>query len=239
MNKDQVKMQKEKNVIKDVIIVLFLIFSNYTFSQKETLNGKYSQLASLQEHYNYYVFDKNGEFRYHTGASLGDDYFGRGIYRFTDKHLILNYNKTDPIKIGHHLLKTWTNNKDSIDVYFKFFDFNNIPIPFVNVLYKVNLPNNVYTYKGVVADKDGIAKLNLSKENKEFHLIISNVGYIEYRLIVDKNYNYDISVFLQKQGNGLPILNQIDTLEIVKWKSKHFTVKNKNGSETTWRKIED
>lgn len=239
MNRNPVKMQKEKNAIKDIVLVLFLISSNYIFSQKEKLNGKYSQLESLQEHYNYFVFDQNGEFRYHVGASLGDDCFGYGTYQFINHQLILNYNKTKPIKIGHHVSEIWTNNRDSINVHFKFFDFNNMPVPYVNVMYKVNLPKDTYTYKGVVADKEGIAKLNLSKENKEFQLIISNVGYNEYRFIVDKNYNYNISVFLQKQGNGLSILNQIDTLEIVKKKPKYFIVKNKNGSMTTWRKLED
>lgn len=232
-------MQKEQNVIKNIILFLILVISNHLYSQSEKFNGRYSNLGSLQEHYNYYVFDENGEFRYRTGASLGDDYFGSGTYEFIDHRLILNYNKTEPIKTGHHLSEIWINNKDSIDVHFKFFDFNNTPISFVNVMYTVSLPNSTYTYNGVVADKQGVAKLNLVKENKEFQLIISNVGYNEYRLIVDKTYNYDISVFLQEQGNGLPILNQIDTLEVVKRRPKYFTVRNKNGSETTWRKIKD
>lgn len=232
-------MQKEKNVIKNSIFFLLLIISNYLFSQSEKINGRYSSIASLQEHYNYYVFDKNREFRYHVGACLGDDYFGFGDYWIVNNQLILNYNKTESIKTGYHLSKIWINNKDSIDVHFKFFDFNNNPIPFVNVMYKISLPDNTYTYNGVVADKQGITKLNLVKENKEFQLIISNVGYNEYRLIVDKTHNYDISVFLQEQGNGLPILNQIDTLEIVKRKPKYFTVKKKDGGIATWRKLED
>lgn len=230
-------MQKEQSVIKNIILCILLIISHHTYSQKERLNGKYSNLASLQEYYNFYVFDENGEFEYHTGASLGDDYFGEGTYKFLDNLLILNYNKTEPLKTGRHVSKIWTNNSKTIDIHFRFFDFNNSSIPFANVIYKDSLSKN--GYNGIVANKEGIAKLNLRKENKESHLVISNLGFTQYKFIVDKNYNYNISVYLQKEGDGLPIRDQIDTLEIVKRKPKYFNVKNRNGSVTTWRKIEE
>ena len=237
MDKSIIQFQKLKSVIKNIILGILLIISHHTYSQKERLNGKYSNLASLQEYYNFYVFDENGEFEYHTGASLGDDYFGKGTYKFMDNLLILNYDKTEPLKTGRHVSKIWTNNSKTIDIHFRFFDFNNSSIPFVNVIYKDSLSKN--GYNGIIANKDGIAQLTLTRENKDFHFALSNLGFSQYEFTLDKKYNYDISVYLQKEGNGLPIRNQVDTIAIEKRGAKYFTVKNNEGKVFTWRKIED
>lgn len=237
MNKDPIEMQKGKNAIKNIVLVLILTIAYQAFSQIEKLNGTYSNLASLQEHYNYYVFDHNGKFDFHTGASLGDDYFGKGTYKTIENLLILDHNKTEPIEIAHHVSKIWINNLSTIDIHFRFFDFNSTPLPFVNVIYKDSLSKN--GYNGIVANKAGEAELTLTKENKELNLVISNLGHSQYKFTLDKKYNYDISVYLQKEGVGLPIRNQIDTLEIIEHKPKYFIVKNKDGSIITWRKRED
>ncbi len=236
MNKKEIQRQKALNVTRIILILINLFILNKVQSQ-EKLKGRYSCLAPLQEHYNFYFFDKNGQFEYRRGASLGDDYYGKGEYEFNNKQLILNYNKTEPLKIGHHVSKIWTNNRDSINVHFNFFDFDSNPVPYVNVIYKDSLSK--YGYSGVVANEKGIASLNLKRDRTNLQLNISYVGYRQYEFSIDKNYNYDISVFLQKDGDGLPILNQIDTLVIDKKRPKYFVVKSKNGSLTTWKKLDE
>ena len=230
-------MQKGKNVIKHIVLVLILTIVNRAFSQMIKLEGTYSNLASLQEHYNFYVFDNNGKFDFHSGASLGDDQFGKGTYRIIENLLILNYNKTEPIEVAHHVSKMWINNLKTIDIHLRFFDFNSTPLPFVNVIYKDSLSQN--GYNGIVANKEGEAELNLTKENEDLNLVISNLENSQYEFTLDKKYNYIISVYLQKAGTGLPIRNQIDTLEIIEHSPKYFIAKNKDGSVTTWRKRED
>ena len=230
-------MLKDRSVNSIIVYVLAGLLYNTVYSQK-TLEGVFCVEYDLKDYSVCLTFETNKNFIYEYGDTNMFEY-GRGEYEISGNELILNYNKTEPIKTGHHVSEIWTNNKDSIEVHFKVFDFNNNPIPYVNVMYKISLPDNTYTYNGAVADEQGLAKLNLLKENKELQLIISNVGYTEYKLMVDKTNNYNISVFLQKHGDGLPILNQIDTLEIVKRRPKYFTVRNKNGSVTTWRKLED
>ena len=89
-----------------------------------------------------------------------------------------------------------------------------------------------------MANEKGITLLNLKKDRNNLEFEISNLGFNNYKFSIDKNYNYKVSIYLQKDGFGLPILNQIDTLEVVKKKTKYFTVKDKDGKITTWRKIE-
>lgn len=235
MSKKATKTQKAQNVTRIILILVYLFINNKAISQ-EKLNGSYSCLAPLQEYYNIFSFNKNGQFEYHVGASLGDDYYGKGEYKFTDNQLILNYNKTEHLKIGYHASKIWSNNKDSININFKFFDFDNNPVPYVNVIYKDSLSKN--GHNGVMADEKGTALLNLKKDRNDLQFEISNLGFNHYKFPINKNYNYEVSVYLQKDGFGLPILNQIDTLEVVKKKTKYFTVKNKDGKIITWRKIE-
>ncbi len=230
-------IQRQQNIIRTIGLLIFFIISKHTFSQNEKLNGKYSHLEQLQDYYTVYYFDGSSTFEYHTGGCLGDEYFGKGTYKIKDKLLILNYNKTEPIKLGHHVSKIWTNDSTAIDIQFKFFDFENRPIPFVNVTYKDSLSKN--GYNGIAANKEGTAKLSLIKENEEFEMKISSVGFSQYKFTVGKKYNYSISIYLQNEGNGLPIRNQMDTLKIGEMTSKYFTVKNKNGSVTTWRKREN
>lgn len=226
-------MQKEQNVINLTIILLFSVLSNFSFSQKQ-LNGKFSNLARYQEYYNSYTFNEKGEFYYHNGASSGNFYFGEGEYKLIDNQLILNYNKTKPLKIGHHVSEIWENNTDSIAVHFSFFDFDNIPIPYVNYFYKDSLSKN--GYQGGVADKDGQGLLKLKKEKNDIMITVSNIGFRQYSFPINRNYNYDVSVFLESEGNGIPIKNQLDTLKIVELKEDYFKVIEKDGKITTWLK---
>ncbi|MCK0124943.1 hypothetical protein MWU76_11075 [Gelidibacter sp. F2691] len=231
-------MPKAKSAIKVIAIVLLMCFHEGIQSQDRAIDGLFCRVYFPSGDFsNCLEFKKNNTFEYEFSGHLGTQSYAHGQYELIKNKLILDYNKTEPIKIGHHVSKIWTNSKDSINLQFNFFDFDNIPIPFVNVIYKDSLSKN--GYNGIIATKEGRAQLILKKKNKDFELVISNLGYSQYKFTVDRNYNHDIAVYLQKEGDGLPIRNQIDTIIIDKIRPKYFNVKNKNGSVTTWRKMED
>lgn len=60
---------KEQNVIKILLIVTFFCLSINLYCQKEII-GRYSSLMLYQEDYNYFDFNKNGIFEFHSGADL-------------------------------------------------------------------------------------------------------------------------------------------------------------------------
>jgi hypothetical protein len=235
MNKNHIVLQKALNVTK--IIILVLLIKIETGQSQTNLSGIYGARNYPLGEYTSLEFNKEGFFKKEVSGEFGTYYYGQGEYRFIDNKLILNYNKTEPIKIGHHVSKIWTNNKDSININFKFFDFDSIPLPAVNVIYKDSLSK--YGLRGVAANEKGMAMFNLKRGKTNLQFIITNLGFKQYELFIDNNYNYDISVFLQKGYTGLPILNQIDTLVIDKKRPKYFVVKNKNGSLTTWKKLDE
>lgn len=232
MNKKEIAMQKAQNVIK--IAIIFLAFHYSSYGQNR-LEGKYSRLAILQEHYAYYIFDENNGFEYHSGASLGDDYYGEGVYEIISNNLILNYNKTKPIQTGYHNQEIWTNNHDSLTLNIKVLDFNKTPIPNVNIIYKSSLSS--HGLNGIIVNKKGIAILKFKKELKDIDLAFSNLGFKEYKVSLLKKYNYNLTVFLEEVGSGgVPIINQIDTLKILELKNDYFRTIDKNNEITFWKK---
>ncbi len=236
MNKQEIQNLKSRNANIIIIFILFGILCNNVYSQKK-INGKFCKEFKIRDYGECFTFESDSTFTFKYSGHLGTIDYGKGSYKMLDKLLILNYDKTEPLKIGHHISKVWTNNSNSIAIHFQIFDFDNIPIPDVNIIYEDSLSKNGYS--GIVANNDGIAQLTLTRENKDFHFALSNLGFSKYEFTVDKKYNYSISVYLQKQGNGLPIRNQIDTISINKIRAKYFTVKNKQGKTITWRKAEN
>lgn len=228
-------MQKGQNAIK-IIIFIFCIKLGYA---QTNISGTYNIPNYTVDggEYTKITFLKNGTFKKEISGEFGTYYYGNGDYSFINDKLILNFNKTEPQRTGYHFSKIWMNKLDYIKVNFHFFDFDNIPLPYVNVIYQDTLSKNGFS--GVAANEKGLAVVNLKRDRTKIQFKISNLAFNQYELTIDKNYNYDISVFLQKEGHGLPILDQIDTLEIVKNKPKYFTVKNKNGSISTWKKSVD
>ena len=236
MNRMENLMQKAQNVINVFIFIWVVTLCNNSYAQTN-LNGTFCIEYAIKDYSECLTFKNDSIFIHRYGGDMGTEGYGKGEYSFFGDKLILDYNKTEPLKVGHHVSKIWTNNRDSINVHFNFFDFDSNPVPYVNVIYKDSLSK--YGYSGVVANEKGIASLNLKRDRTNLQLNISYVGYRQYEFSIDKNYNYDISVFLQKDGDGLPILNQIDTLVIDKKRPKYFVVKSKNGSLTTWKKLDE
>ncbi|WP_157614268.1 hypothetical protein [Pseudotamlana agarivorans] len=226
--------RRAQNVIK-LFIYIGIFYSN-AYAQNQP-KGKFCEEYEIKDYGACITLKPDNTFVHSFGGDMGTEAHGKGEYNFIDNKLILNYNKTEPVKTGYHLSKIWTNNKNTITVNFKFFDFDSIPVPNVNVFYKDSLSKQ--GYGGGVASEKGVLSLNLKKDKTFLKLKMTNIGYSPYELSIDKNYNYVISVYLQKVGKGLPILNQIDTLIIHKKRPKYFTVRNKNGSITTWKKSEN
>jgi anti-sigma regulatory factor (Ser/Thr protein kinase) len=93
------------------------------------------------------------------------------------------------------------------------------------IIYKDSLQKN--GYNGAATDKSGKIRLIFSKSNGSLELKCSNLGFNQYKLILDQTNNYQIDVFLAKQGLGIPIYKQIDTLKIIEFGKNYFIVKEK------------
>ncbi len=169
-----IQMQKEKNAIKIISVLIILFVLDKAYSQ-EQLNGNYSSLAQFQEFYDFYNFNKNGVFEYHTGADLGDDYFGKGEYKIENDNLILNYNKTSPLKLGYYLTEIWTNNKDSINVNITTITLDKKPAPYLSITFSDSLAKN--GVNGIATDRDGSGSITFKKDRKNINLSLTGVGY--------------------------------------------------------------
>ena len=228
---------KDRSVNRIKVFILMGLMFNTVYPQKKLEDTFCMKYEYPGDYSNCLTFETDKNFTYEYCGHLGVLKYGHGEYKFTGSQLILNYNKTEPIKTGHHLSEIWTNNKDTIYLKINILDFDGFPLHGVSVIYKDSLSK--YGYSGVASNKEGVALVNLKKDKTDLDFEISHLGFNIYKFSLDKNYNHNISVFLQKQGDGLPILNQIDTLEIVKIRPKYFTVKRKDGNIATWRKLED
>lgn len=233
------KMEMEIQTVRNVkIIILFFVGTLYNnLHAQDRFDGMYCKEYDLKDFSRCLTFERERSFMYEYSGDTGVFEFGKGEYQLIDNRLILNYNKTEPIKIGHHVSKIWTNSKDSINLKFNVFDFDGLPLHGVTVVYKDSLSK--YGYSGVASNENGVALLHLKIDRTDLQVKISNVGFRSYEFSLDKNYNYNISVFMQKDGDGEPIRNQIDTIRIEKIRNKYFTEKNAEGKIVTWRKIED
>lgn len=235
MNKMGTLMPKVRNVNTIIFIMAGTLF--YSLNAQTIFSGTYCIDYDMNDFSNCLTFESEKNFRYEYNGDTGMFEYGQGEYQFIENHLILNYNKTEPIKTGYHFSEIWINSKDSINLQFHTFNFDSVPLPAVSVVYKDSLSK--YGFTGVASNEKGFAIINLKRDRTDLQVKISNVGFRSYEFSLDKNYNYNISVFMQKVGEGEPIRNQIDTIRIEKIRNKYFTAKNKNGSVTTWRKVED
>lgn len=235
MNKKEIEIRKVRNA--KVILFILVGSLSCTLHAQANFIGTYCIDYDMNDFSVCLTFETDKSFSYEYSGDTGVFEYGQGKYRFVDKHLVLNYNKTAPMQIGHHVSKIWTNNSGMVNVNFAFFDFDGNVIPNVSIIYKDNLSKNGYSM--LSADKEGFAKLITNKEDQSLQFTASKIAYNQHKFTIDKNYNYDITVYLQDEEDALPIRNQIDMLFIEKIRPKFFTVKNKNGSVTMWRKIED
>ncbi len=239
MNKRVIQIQKEKSVINKVILILFFLFFSNTYSQN-IIKGTYCVDYDMKDFSNCFTFKADKTFKFNHSGDTGTLEYGEGEYKFIDNQLILDYNKTSAKKLGYYKLAIWENNSDSIDLVVNVFNKQTKePIKYANVFFKDN--TNKIGYTGSSANEKGIAKLRTIKDKNIIELNVIYVGFLEQKINLKRNKNYIIEVYLNEVGyeTGSPILNQIDTLVIDKKRPKYFVVKNKNGSLTTWKKLDE
>ena len=220
MNKKGIVLLKELNVIKFYLSFLtFLVISQLIYSQS-TLKGKYSSLMPYQEHYNYFKFSENGEFEYHSGASLGDDEFGKGHYQIKNDSLILNYDLTELKTNSFHKYKTYSNDSDSINLSIKVFDLSEKPRSNIEVY------NSKDRY-GVLTDKDGFSNLSFKKQAGSKKIEFSDICCGRHSFTIDTTFNYVIEVYLA-EGSNKPqaIKDQIVKYQIIKNSKNKLKLKN-------------
>ncbi len=212
--------------------IFFLLISPSLFGQKE-LNGTYSDLAPLQEHYRHYSFNKKGSFEYHSGASLGDDYYGFGHYSISNDLLILNFDSIPEIVLsGYYQFKHWTNNQDNISLKFKVYDLNKNKLSGAAIL----VPSE--KLGSLIQDGKGELELPTKSIKQVEKLRISLLGYETQELVFDRGFNYEFEIYLKESSSGTAIINQIDTLKINQWGDDFFEVKGKGNKSVLWKKRE-
>jgi hypothetical protein len=91
--------------------------------------------------------------------------------------------------------------------------------------------------KGIIANDDGNAKLELKKSSNNIEIIVSYVGFKEYKIKLRGDRNYNLKIYLTNIYNGTPIMNRIDTLNISDYSDKYFKLKSKDNKAITWNKI--
>ncbi|MFD2529774.1 MULTISPECIES: hypothetical protein [Polaribacter] len=212
-------MHKEQNVIKSLLIVVIICLSNNLYCQKKII-GNYSSLKAYQEHYKYYKFNENGIFEYHSGASLGDDEYGKGHYQIKNDSLILNYDLTELKLKSYHKIKEYYNTKNIVTIKVIVKDFKG----------NINTNTNVYIQKdkiGYTIREKGFVNINLKKEKKDYFLGVSNLGYDSYKLKLSKLKNYEIEIFLKKASTvSKAIKNDIKKFKIVEYKDDYMKLEN-------------
>lgn len=231
MNKTGIEMQR----VKSVSICYFFLFISVLYSQKK-LEGKYSKLYQFQEHFESLDFDELGSFSYAKGSS-GNDFFGNGTYTISKDKLILNYNKTKSIELAYYIPKIWKNSKDSIVVKLQVMNLEKQAVSYANVVYNNN--NKPNGFSGVISTNTGEANIVLPKSKQLIELKITAMGFVPFSITINQNVNYVVKVFLQKQGKGIPIRNQVDTLNIVEFNKDFFKVKDKDEHLIMWKKINE
>lgn len=210
--------------------ILFLIFIFLIPAMRaQKLKGLYSNLAPFQEHYKFYRFGNNGTFEYHSGASLGDDIYGKGDFEVLGDTLILKYNTTEPKKLGYHTTEIWENQKTSIKFDFQVVDLENKPIPNVNVIYLNNSG-----YEKIILNEQGEGTGIFKKRQDSVKINFSFLGYERYTAKFDLNFSKNIKVYLAEWTSGIPILDQVDTLEIVEFEMDTLKLKDKEGNIDKW-----
>ncbi len=195
---------------------------------QEKLDGQYCADYPTGDFYKCLEF-KGNEFSYEGGGHLGIESYGSGTYEQIDDYLILNYHQTKPLELSYHKLKFWINKKPVVDLKVKVKDLDGDKISGANVF--VN-----ETKKGVIADTLGFGHLVLEKKDQNIELIISYLGYVQEKIQLRQDFNYEIEVYLREGSMPTPILNQIDTLKIIQHKNNSFQEVMKNSKVRPWNK---
>lgn len=207
---------KGQNVIKYLSCLVILLSSHCMIGQKKIV-GRYSSLMPNQEYYNYFDFNTDGTFDYHSGASLGDDEFGKGHYEINKDSLILNYDLTAIQYDSYYKSQRYFNSEDSIKIMFNAYNFDKTPIYNLQIY---SYPN----FKSTITDVKGKAMLSFKKENlnSKIEIHIEGEFLVKQVIYVDPMANYIFDVYMNKSviiGFGHPkaIKNEIKKYKIIEF----------------------
>src|SRR5690606_761642 len=230
MNKQITMMRNGQTVIKITIFSFSFLIVFISYGQTK-LDGVYSNLMPLQEHYNYYKFNQDGTFEYHSGASLGDDKYGLGTYAFSDSLLVLKFDRSPLAQMPYHKSFYWINNNDSIKVQISVKDFEGINIP-----EGIFIENNNPKKYGIKLDENGEGVMTLKKTNTNYQFLLNSLTFNSYKFSLYGTNNYKIIVWLNKSRTGKPIYNQTIILKILEYNEHSFKVKTNEGKIEVWKK---
>lgn len=231
MNKITILNLKEQNATKYLCITFFLLIMPIAYCQNG-LNGKYSNLAENQMNYNYYLFDSNGIFEYHSGSDIGESKYGKGYFFVRNDSLVLDYSLTKLKENSYHRFKKFINSKDSIVINFNLYSLQKNNIKNASILGDNDIKN------GVVSDNIGKAYLRFQKENKPKKIKISHICCGSYEFTINGKFNYDIDIFL-KNGISQPlaIKNELITYKIIELNNIFFKIRT-NGKILKYKRLE-
>lgn len=216
------------------LTLIFLVILPHQISAQKTIEGLYALPSPTGDFSTSINFSKTGIFEYEHSGHLGTEEYGIGTYILERKKLILNYNLTKPLKESFYESKFWINDKEKVELKVNVFDLEGNTIPGANIYILADK-------NGVIADKSGYGNLVLKKENRKAELTISFVGYDEVRIPFNQKNNYEYIVHLRKSKKGSsprPILNQVDTLQVLKKRKNEIITLNKNNQEQVWTRFE-
>ncbi|RXG24616.1 hypothetical protein DSM00_406 [Leeuwenhoekiella aequorea] len=211
-------------MIKSILMSLVVICICQQIHCQNILEGIYSSLAPNQEAYNYFKFSKNGTFEYHSGASLGDDLYGKGHYLIKNDSLILDYDLTELQGNTFHKYKTYNNTLHSIEVKITVLDQKERKLSNVSVFD----PEGNY---GTLTNEEGNAVLNFEKDKGYQTITVSNVCSGNYSLNINTQLNYEITIYLPEA----PIIPTAIKYEIIKYQileQDNNQLKLKDGDQT-------
>ena len=195
----------------NLILIIFILISHETSAQRK-IEGSYTFLSPTDDLSTTITFSKTGIFEYNESGHFGTEDYGNGTYLVDRKKLILDFNLTKPLRQSFYESKLWINDKEKVQLKVLVSDLEGNPVPGANVVILADR-------KGVIVNESGSGKLVLKKENRTAELTISNIGYDEIRITFNQKNNYEFIVNLRKWENGSnsrPILNQVDTLKILR-----------------------
>ena len=228
-----IQKQSKMNKYLKLILILSILFPITVFAQNK-IEGIFILPSPTGDFSTSLTFDKNGTFQYEHSAHLGVEEYGEGTYSLTKKEIILNYNLTKPLKKSFYESEFWINDNDKIQLNINAKDLAGNNISGANIYILADKT-------GVITDNNGYGELVLKKDNQNSELIVSFVGYDEIRIPFHQKYSYNFNVYLRKWVKGTtpkPILNQVETLKIIKRNRNELVTINERNQKQIWTRFE-
>ena len=224
-----IQILKALNAIRGLSVIIFVVITAQCLPGQNQLNGRFTGIKPMQEHYEYFVFSENSSFEYYKGASLGNDFFGKGKYHIANKVLKLNFCDTPPKSKPYYTDELWDNKSDSISLIFEVRERNGEPIGYTNVIL------DEMSELGTILDVNGRGKLKLKRIEDNYNLTVSFIEHDIIKIRIDGRYSHCLKVFLTKEkGQGIPIRNYKEEFIIHQLSDSLLILENSSGEIRRW-----